>query len=250
MKEKDLNLLLDTCLLTGKIMMKSNADMSRIEETMSCIVSASGDYQIVTYAIQTGLFIGLEHTSMIRMEQVMMRATNLEIVTEVNELLHQYIDNKLTLLEFYNELQILEKKCIRFPTWLQIISAAIISATLMFLFGGLLEDFPVTLFIGGVGYTIYLLGEKLFHIKFLSEFLSSIFIGLAAILSVKLGIGNNSDCIIIGCIMPLVPGVQITNSIRDLLAGHYMSGISKGVEAMITATMIGFAISFVFQACY
>ena len=86
-----------------------------------------------------------------------------------------------------------------------------------------------------------------FRIKFFSEFFSSVFIGLAAILSVKLGFRNNSDWIIVGCIIPLVPGVQITNSIRDFLAGHYISGIAKGVEEMISATMIGFAISFIVQ---
>ena len=48
--------------------------------------------------------------------------------------------------------------------------------------------------------------------------------------------------------MPLVPGVQITNAIRDLLAGHYVSGVSRGTEAMMTATMIGFAIAFIFPA--
>ena len=30
-------------------------------------------------------------------------------------------------------------------------------------------------------------------------------------------------------------------------AGHYISGVSRGTEAMMTATMIGFAIAFIFQ---
>ncbi|NBJ44610.1 threonine/serine exporter, partial [Enterococcus hirae] len=82
-------------------------------------------------------------------------------------------------------------------------------------------------------------------IKFLSEFLSSLLIGLTAILSVRVGLSANQDLIIIGCVMPLVPGVQITNTIRDLLAGDYVSGVSRGTEAMMTATMIGFAIAFI-----
>lgn len=81
----------------------------------------------------------------------------------------------------------------------------------------------------------------------MSEFLSSLLIGLTAILSIRVGLGANQDLIIIGCVMPLVPGVQITNAIRDLLAGHYVSGVSRGTEAMMTATMIGFAIAFIFQ---
>ncbi|HIF1435584.1 hypothetical protein BU183_12295, partial [Enterococcus faecium] len=70
------------------------------------------------------------------------------------------------------------------------------------------------------------------------------------IYSVRFGLGSNQDLIIIGCVMPLVPGVQITNAIRDLLAGHYVSGVSRGTEAMMTATMIGFAIAFIFQLFY
>lgn len=84
----------------------------------------------------------------------------------------------------------------------------------------------------------------------MSEFLSSLLIGLTAILSIRVGLGANQDLIIIGCVMPLVPGVQITSAIRDLLAGHYVSGVSRGTEAMMTATMIGFAIAFIFQLFY
>lgn len=44
--------------------------------------------------------------------------------------------------------------------------------------------------------------------------------------------------------MPLVPGVLITNSIRDLLSGHLISGLSRGAEATITVLMIAFGIVF------
>ena len=33
--------------------------------------------------------------------------------------------------------------------------------------------------------------------------------------------------------MPLVPGLLITNAVRDLMAGHFMSGLSKGAEAFL-----------------
>ena len=35
--------------------------------------------------------------------------------------------------------------------------------------------------------------------------------------------------------MPLVPGILITNAIRDLLAGELLAGMSRGVEAALTA---------------
>ena len=250
MPERDLDLLLNTCLLAGKIMTESNAEMYRVEDTMSRIASASGNYRLVSYVTQTGLFIGFDRTSTIRMEQITNRTINLERVVKVNNLSRKYVANELTLEELYSALQEVEKDRRMFPVWLQIISAAIISGTIMILFGGELKDLPITLSIGGVGYIVYLCSLRFFRIKFLAEFLSSLIIGIAAILSVRLGIGLNQDLIIIGCVMPLVPGVQITNAIRDLLAGHYVSGVSRGAEAMMTAAMMGFAIAFIFQIFY
>ncbi|EOS7964272.1 threonine/serine exporter family protein [Enterococcus hirae] len=250
MTEKELDLLLDTCLLAGKIMMESNAEMYRVEDTMSRIALASGKYRLVSYVTQTGLFIGLDRTSTIRMEQITNRSINLEKVVNVNNLSRKYVAGELTLNDLYIALQAIEKDRSFFPVWLQILSAAVISGTIMVLFGGEMSDLPITLMIGGIGYAIYLYSLKFFRIKFLSEFLSSLLIGLTAILSVRVGLGANQDLIIIGCVMPLVPGVQITNAIRDLLAGHYVSGVSRGTEAMMTATMIGFAIAFIFQLFY
>ena len=51
--------------------------------------------------------------------------------------------------------------------------------------------------------------------------------------------------IIISALMPLVPGVPITNAIRDILAGQLLSGLSKGVEASITAFAIGAGVAIV-----
>ena len=46
--------------------------------------------------------------------------------------------------------------------------------------------------------------------------------------------------------MPLVPGLLITNAVRDVMAGHLVSGISKGAEAFLTAFAIGGGIAIVF----
>ena len=43
---------------------------------------------------------------------------------------------------------------------------------------------------------------------------------------------TNVDNLIIGAVMPLVPGVAITNSFRDILAGHLISGTARGTEAI------------------
>ncbi|MBO0421384.1 hypothetical protein BCR22_14090 [Enterococcus plantarum] len=246
----DIEKVLETCLLAGKIMLESDAEMYRVEDTMSRIALASGDYRLVSYVTQTGLFVGLDGTSTIRMVQILNRSINLEKVSRINQLSREYVTGLYTLDELLEQLKCLEQERKFFPLWIRFVSAAVVSGTIMILFGGVWNDLPLTCLIGGFGYMLYYSSLKVLRIKFLSEFLAAFFIGCAALFSSKIGLGINQDMIIIGCVMPLVPGVQMTNALRDLLAGHYLSGVSRGTEAMMTASMIGFAIAFVFQLFY
>ena len=55
------------------------------------------------------------------------------------------------------------------------------------------------------------------------------------------------DRIIIGAIMSLVPGVAITNAIRDSFSGDFISGLSRGAEALIIALAIAFGVGIVLK---
>ena len=52
------------------------------------------------------------------------------------------------------------------------------------------------------------------------------------------GIGQNSDSIIIGALMALVPGIAFTNAMRDIMAGDMVAGISKAAEALLIGAAI------------
>ena len=83
--------------------------------------------------------------------------------------------------------------------------------------------------------------------KFVSEFLGALVIGLCASFFVRFHLGTSMGMITIGAVMPLVPGVPLTNAVRDVLAGHILSGISRGTEALISACAIGFGIAVVLR---
>ena len=61
---------------------------------------------------------------------------------------------------------------------------------------------------------------------------------LAAIALVASGLGESLDLIIIGAFMGLVPGVALTNFMRDVLAGDLFAGITKLTESLLTATAL------------
>ncbi len=68
--------------------------------------------------------------------------------------------------------------------------------------------------------------------------------GFAAIGLVNLGLADNLNAIIIGNVMLLIPGVGLTNGIRDLLCGDIVSGLLRLCESILVAisVAIGFAI--------
>ena len=50
------------------------------------------------------------------------------------------------------------------------------------------------------------------------------------------------DLLIIAGIMPLLPGTAMTNGVRDIFKGDYMSGGAKVLEAFVIAIFIALGI--------
>ena len=61
---------------------------------------------------------------------------------------------------------------------------------------------------------------------------------MLAFLAVRLGLGQTADHMIIGNIMLLIPGVALTNSLRDIISGDTMSGLLRFFEACVIALAI------------
>jgi uncharacterized membrane protein YjjP (DUF1212 family) len=77
--------------------------------------------------------------------------------------------------------------------------------------------------------------------EFIVNLFSIICISFVAVIMNRL-INSNVDLVIIGTIMPLVPGIAITNATRDTLSGDYMSGVAKLLEALIKAVPLALGV--------
>lgn len=237
------HLLTSTCLLAGKIMMESGSEVYRVEDTMNRIARSAGREDSVSYVTATGIFLSFKNTQHTQIENVGERSINLEKIVAVNQLSRDFAFKQIDLIELYAQLRKIDQEVPIFSKSLQFLSAGIVSCTLMYIFGGSWDDFMATFVIGVIGYLLKDLAHDYLKVLFLDCFIAALGIGIFALLAVHFNLAHSVDHIIIGSVMPLVPGVAITNSFRDILAGHLISGLVRGTEAIIVASAIGVGIA-------
>jgi len=238
-------LALDCFLLAGKIMMESGAETYRIEDTMIRMAVSQKMMDSHCFVTPTGIMFSPSNEMATRFVRINSRRTDLERVALVNAVSRKLVAGELTLQQAYDEMQIIDQTDYMFPIQIQVLAAAVASACFLILLGGGWEDLPFAFVIGGTAFYIVETILEQTRVKFFAEFIGALAIGLLASLVIYLGLGRDLDTIIIGSVMPLVPGLLITNAVRDLMAGHFVSGLSKGAEAFLTAFAIGAGIALV-----
>lgn len=239
--------IMEVCLLAGKIMLQSGGETYRVEDTMMRIAAAFGIEKTDSYVTPTGIIFSAEggEPTKTKLIRILTRSTDLKKVAIVNSISRRITSGELNLQEALHLLKELEAQNLNFPFWLQVAAASIASGCFMIMFQGQWADFIPSMISGGLGYFGFLYFNRFFTIRFFSEFLASFLIGLLSLIFVEIGVGQQLDKIIIGSVMALVPGLLLTNAVRDLMAGHLVSGLSKGAEALLTAFAIGSGIAVV-----
>ena len=99
--------------------------------------------------------------------------------------------------------------------------------------GGNLHDALSASIGGGIIFVISNLANKLQANNFFINILDGFICTLSSYISFKIGFTNTVSYSTIGTIMLLVPGIALTNAVRDLVAGDLLSGLSRAAEAFL-----------------
>lgn len=232
-------LIVNTCVLAGKIMIENGSEMDQVNDSIRRIAVNAHVYDLQAYATLTGIIVSLGRDQGAQVLTINHQIMDLNKVTIVNNYSRWFAEGKLTLKQFNRRLKLLNQESCFFPFWVQLLGAAIVSGAMEVVFRGNLFDFWSTCLIGMLAYAIYYLISKYNSIQFISEFSAAFVIGALAIFATHLHLGTGVDNIVIGGIMPLVPGVQIVNAVRDILTGNVVSGPARAIQAVIIAGALG-----------
>ena len=132
-----------------------------------------------------------------------------------------------------------------YSVWMKYVSAIFIAGGFAVFFGGQLLDGAASALVGIA--VIWLLNalSKRDHNLLATNFVVSFAAGLLSITLVHFGIGIHVDKIMIGAIMIQIPGIAMTNAVRDMLTGDLATGLLRLVNSLLLAAVIacGFALS-------
>ena len=224
----------------ARIVLKSGAETYRAEETAQTFCSALGGVEAECFATPTGIllsFFGRDGRSHAIVRRVTGRSMNLERIARVHLLTQDLYSGRMDFTRASAELARIERIS-AYPLSVSLLAAAAAAGFFTLLFGGAWNDAIVA---APLGLILSRLTRRLAH-KGISDFFTNIvggaFTALSCLAAGWLGLATSPDTAIIGVIMLLVPGVAITNAIRDTIAGDLVAGVARGADAFISAAGI------------
>lgn len=241
--------LLNFSIKFSYIMIDNGAEIYRVEDTIKRICKSFDNVKSVnifaTYSVVI-ISIVYNRTTYTSMRRVNTSNKNLEKISMLNDLSRNIVAGNLTLDEARAELREIKKKE-NTSNWLKILTLSLCAPFLSIIFGGNIYDMPLAFIIMALVMSFMIYIERLKITSFITTFLSASFVTfLTSLVAMFIDIKNISSIIIIG-IMPLFPGIQITNSMRDILSGDILSGMIGIVSAIFSAIAIALGVVFVLR---
>lgn len=228
------DVLMGLMLDMGERMLEAGGEISRVEDMLNRIGRAYGILNTNIFAITSSISLTLELSdgqSLTQIRQINKASgTDFSALEKLNALSRKICKKEVSLTEAWSELAELEEAGKCEPLYLGSMMAA--SGFCLFFGGSIFDSLACALFALPLCYaqtrlTKYFPNQVLFNltVSFCSGILICITAGLIP--------GLDANKIMIGDIMLLIPGIVVTNSMRDMLGGDTISGLLRLTEGIL-----------------
>lgn len=237
--------VLNLAVLAGVTLLGSGAEIFRVQDTMERILDAFEIHDYNVYVISNGIFATINEKqphpySVVR--HVPLGSVNLEKIDQINQLSREICAKKYSIDEAQ---AMLETGTRPLPPskWGMILASGFGAAGFCYLFGGTFFDSLAALAMGLILQVFLDIAGHHKMSKFLSYIIGSTIVTFLTGLVVSTGLALDFNHIVIGSIIPLVPGVSLTTSIREFFNGDYISGSIHLIDALLTAMCIAVGVA-------
>ena len=224
--------VLEVASEAGHILLENGAEISRVEDTMERISAHYGVHTGHFFVLSNGIFTTSSSNKYANVEFIPIRGIQLSKVVEVNRLSYRIAADKVSLTQARAELDAIRDEPMK-PAWEQIVGSAFGAAGFCAVFGGGFMDCAAAFVVGTLLYLFLLFVSSRYLSKIVGGICNSLVATLLCLASYRLGFGSSLSNIIIGAIMPLIPGVPFVNGVRDLADSDYIAGTTRLTDAML-----------------
>ena len=241
---KEAVILSEIAASAGALMLANGAEIYRVEDTVERIVRSKESIKDVDVSSTFNTIIisfsykGEIHTNMRRVRN---RGNNLFYVDKVNTFSRNFTAGKYTLYEALEEIAMIKKEK-SMPTPLRVCGATIAAGSYSILLGGNIIEIISSFAIGYLAFRFSLFLERRKINFFVVHFLYGMILSLSALLVNEIT-PVSINILIIGGMMAFVPGVMLTNAVRDLMSGDALSGITGTAMAILISIALAVGVA-------
>ncbi len=235
MQEKE---LLEVAGQFAYLMLSSGAETGRVESTIDYVGKAVG-VPVICHVTMTSILLVNQDSGRSYVVKVPRYQVDLQMVHDLNHLSRQLSQGQIDFETFTREVERLSQGVPHFPLWQQYLGAGFVSMAPNLVDLAPFSDFLLTFFLGIFAHFLNREASRWMVPPYLAVGLSAFMISMLINGFYHLGWGQTFEVLLISSLMPLVPGVALTNSLRELLGGHTISGLVRAVNALLIATAIG-----------
>lgn len=223
--------VIDLALWAGQLLLQNGAESARVEETVHRLGTALGahwmDILVSPNAILVTTISGQEFRTKIR--RVVAIGVNMQIVHEIRALVHQVERGQMDRADTRETLVRLSHLTPQYNRWLVVVMIGLGCAAFSRLFGADWPVFVVTFFAAGTAQFVRQeLQRGYFNsliVVVVTSFVASLIGGTAYLFKLS----PQPQLALISSVILLVPGIHLVNAMRDLIAGHLVTGIVRGM---------------------
>lgn len=244
MKPEETEQLLSFCSEMSRQLIRNGAEIYRVEESASRMLAAYGYQDIEVFAIPPCIIITIRDDVRNYTRSVRIRGSsnNLDRLDRLNDLCRLVCAQRPSVEEAQARLrQVMEAPS--YPAWISYLAHGFAAAFFTLFWGGHAGDAAIAFLCGlTIKRTVSSMSRMNANI-FFTYVCTSMLLVLVPLILVYLGLSVHLDKIVIGAIMLLVPGLAITNVMRDVLSGDFVTALTKFAEVLIVAMAIAIGIA-------
>lgn len=232
--------VIDLTLWAGQLLLQYGAETQQVEETIHRMGTGLGcnwlDILVSPNAIIITAISGIEFRTKVR--RVVALGVNMSVTTRINELSRAVVAGQLTREQLRAELYKVSAHPYHYNRWLTVLMVALACGAFSQLFGGDWPIFFITVIASGIAMTVRQQMQRAYFNAFLTVLMTAFVAGIVASLAPRLNIGSQPTLALASSVLLLVPGVPLINAAEDLIKGHFVTGMVRGITGGLIALCI------------